>query len=322
MSPQASAVATARAIFSPTVDDAARHLFNDRTLDRYRHTMADGVERVADRIARTDRPFTGVSPDDVAPGISGIDLNRPVVEQRLAQTGMPLTADEDSRLQDSLNTQRLWEQLVALPDIADFFAKVAGAPVSFIPLACYRIIPPGGTTQIHQDALLNPGFEMTTAWIPLMPINGDLGGLAVAVGSHRKGCMPVDELPPLDGLWRSATYEPGDVVLMHEALVHTGLPNRSRETLRLSIDVRFQNLGAPAAIVGRIAAVDAASVRIENEASTPTKPTTLSVDASTLLRSSTGQRIPLTALTTSELAVGRRVIASHRDARAVMIKPL
>jgi hypothetical protein len=39
VSPQASAVATARAIFSPTVDDAARHLFNDQTIDRYRHTM-------------------------------------------------------------------------------------------------------------------------------------------------------------------------------------------------------------------------------------------------------------------------------------------
>ena len=78
MSPQASAVATARAIFSPGVEDAARHLFNDRTLDRYRVTMAEGIDRVAGRVSRAESPFTGVSPDDLAPGISGIDLDRPL----------------------------------------------------------------------------------------------------------------------------------------------------------------------------------------------------------------------------------------------------
>ena len=84
MSPQASAVATARAIFSPAVEEAAGHLFNDRTLDRYRHSMAEGVDRVADRIARTDRPFTGVSPGDLAPGVSGVDLDRPLADPSAA----------------------------------------------------------------------------------------------------------------------------------------------------------------------------------------------------------------------------------------------
>jgi ectoine hydroxylase-related dioxygenase (phytanoyl-CoA dioxygenase family) len=273
-----------------------------------------------------------------------------LVEQQLVEcsalsrpvwTGKALTASVDGDLQDALNSQQLWERLVAVPAVAAFFAAIAGAPVGFIPLARYRIMPPGGTTQVHQDALLNPGFAMTTAWIPLMAIDAELGGVAVARGSHRRGCVPVEAMPPLDGLWRRADYEPGDVVLMHEALVHTGLPNRSRGGVRASIDVRFQDPAAPAAaaVVGRITAVEvdgardddgerdgdgdgdgysdgnAALVHIASEGGGIV---TLGVDGSTLLRSSTGARIPLDEL----LAPGRRVIASRRDGRAVMIKPL
>ncbi|WP_049872052.1 pyridoxal phosphate-dependent decarboxylase family protein [Catenulispora acidiphila] len=59
--------------------------------------MADGVERIADRIARTDRPFTGVSPDDLTPGISGIDLDRP-----LEDTAAALDELEDVYLRDAV----------------------------------------------------------------------------------------------------------------------------------------------------------------------------------------------------------------------------
>lgn len=249
---------------------------------------------------------------------AGRQVIRTLVEQGLVQH-MPLAGEDDARLQAALNAQQLWERLVTIPSAAAFFTKVAGDAIRFIPLARYRVMAPGSATLIHQDALLNPGFAMTTAWIPLMVTEPELGGLAVAAGSHRQGCMPVESLPPLEGTWRSAAYEPGDVVLMHEALVHTGLANRSRDGVRLSIDVRFQNPGAPAAVVGRISAVDAGSLRIDNERG---ETVTLTVDDSTLLRSGAGQRIPLAELTASELAPGRRVIASQQDGSAVMIKPL
>jgi len=240
--------------------------------------------------------------------------------RRVMRTVDELSGCEDSELQDALNEQRLWERLVAVPSLATFFATIAGAPVGFIPLARYRIMPPGGATQVHQDALLNPGFDMTTAWIPLTPISTELGGLAVASGSHRHGCVPPESLPPLDGSWRSAAYEPGDVVLMNEALVHTGLPNRSRDSLRVSVDVRFQSPTAAPAVVGRIVEVDTESVRIASEAGGEV--VTLAVDDSTLLRAGSGQRIPLAELTASELAPGQRVIASRREELAVMIKRL
>ncbi|MDH6128492.1 aspartate aminotransferase family protein [Kitasatospora sp. GP82] len=57
---------------------ARAHLFNDLTVDTYRRSLSEGVDRVAARIARTERPFSGISPDLLAPEISGIDLERPL----------------------------------------------------------------------------------------------------------------------------------------------------------------------------------------------------------------------------------------------------
>ncbi|MFI9273095.1 pyridoxal phosphate-dependent decarboxylase family protein [Kitasatospora sp. NPDC052896] len=57
---------------------ARAHLFNDRTVDHYRTSLARGVDRVATRIAGAERPFSGISPDELAPGLAGIDLERPL----------------------------------------------------------------------------------------------------------------------------------------------------------------------------------------------------------------------------------------------------
>lgn len=54
------------------------HLLNDLTAEHYRRSVTEGVERVAARIAATDRPFTGVTPGDLAPRVDGIDLDRPL----------------------------------------------------------------------------------------------------------------------------------------------------------------------------------------------------------------------------------------------------
>ncbi|MFI1255088.1 pyridoxal phosphate-dependent decarboxylase family protein [Streptomyces netropsis] len=57
---------------------ASPHLFNHRTVENYRRSLADGVDRVAARIAGTERPFTGISPARLAPEIDGIDLEQPL----------------------------------------------------------------------------------------------------------------------------------------------------------------------------------------------------------------------------------------------------
>ncbi|MGQ4374069.1 lysine decarboxylase DesA [Streptomyces sp. SAS_267] len=54
------------------------HLLNDTTADRYRRSVTEGVERVAAKLAATERPFTGVTVDDLAPRIERIDLDKPL----------------------------------------------------------------------------------------------------------------------------------------------------------------------------------------------------------------------------------------------------
>ena len=64
---------------------AARpYLFNDRTVEGYRRAVAAGAERVAERIRCADRPFSGVSPERLAPEIAAIDLERPLHDHAAA----------------------------------------------------------------------------------------------------------------------------------------------------------------------------------------------------------------------------------------------
>ncbi|SCF32932.1 L-2,4-diaminobutyrate decarboxylase [Micromonospora purpureochromogenes] len=73
------------------------HLFTAGTVAAYRRVLAEGVDRVADRVAAADRPFTGVTPQDLAPRIAGIDLDRP-----LGDTGAALDELQDVYLRDAV----------------------------------------------------------------------------------------------------------------------------------------------------------------------------------------------------------------------------
>ncbi|MET9884929.1 aspartate aminotransferase family protein [Streptomyces sp. NPDC006430] len=54
------------------------HLLNETTADLYRRSLTEGVERVAAKLATTQRPHTGISVDELAPVIDAIDLDRPL----------------------------------------------------------------------------------------------------------------------------------------------------------------------------------------------------------------------------------------------------
>ncbi|MGV9287695.1 lysine decarboxylase DesA [Streptomyces sp. NPDC003719] len=73
------------------------HLLNDTTAEQYRRSVTQGVERVAAKLATTERPFTGVTVDDLAPRIDGIDLDRP-----LHDTAAVLDELEDVYLRDAV----------------------------------------------------------------------------------------------------------------------------------------------------------------------------------------------------------------------------
>jgi L-2,4-diaminobutyrate decarboxylase len=73
------------------------HLLNDTTAERYRRSVTEGIERVAAKLATTDRPFTGVTVDALAPRIEKIDLDRP-----LHDTTAVLDELEELYLQDAV----------------------------------------------------------------------------------------------------------------------------------------------------------------------------------------------------------------------------
>src|SRR6478735_6837431 len=60
------------------------HLLNDTTAEHYRRSVTAGVERVAAKLAATDRPFTGISVDELSPVVEAIDLDRPLSDESAA----------------------------------------------------------------------------------------------------------------------------------------------------------------------------------------------------------------------------------------------
>lgn len=73
------------------------HLFTPGSLDRYRSLLAEGVARVAHRVAGVAAPFTGIGPDDLAPRIAAVDLDRP-----LGDPGAALDELHDVYLRDAV----------------------------------------------------------------------------------------------------------------------------------------------------------------------------------------------------------------------------
>ncbi|MEV0633373.1 lysine decarboxylase DesA [Streptomyces sp. NPDC050619] len=73
------------------------HLLNDTTTEHYRRSVTEGIERVAAKLATTDRPFTGVTVDALSPTIDEIDLDEP-----LRDTAAALDELEDVYLRDAV----------------------------------------------------------------------------------------------------------------------------------------------------------------------------------------------------------------------------
>ncbi|MFE5023711.1 lysine decarboxylase DesA [Streptomyces sp. NPDC056656] len=60
------------------------HLLNDTTAEHYRRSVTEGIERVAAKLATTDRPFTGVTVDELSPRIDAVDLDTPLLDTTAA----------------------------------------------------------------------------------------------------------------------------------------------------------------------------------------------------------------------------------------------
>lgn len=110
----------------------------------------------------------------------------------------------------------------------------------------------------HQDYMNIGGTEDTwTAWVPLGDCPMELGSLVALSGSRHAGFLPRKEIQhggvtiayEPDGCeWVGEPFQMGDVLLFHSLTVHKALGNRTRDRIRLSVDMRYQPASHPVAI--------------------------------------------------------------------------
>jgi ectoine hydroxylase-related dioxygenase (phytanoyl-CoA dioxygenase family) len=233
-------------------------------------------------------------------------------------------------LDEHYNQLGLWQDFVTVPAVRSFFEQVAGGPVEFAPIAEYRSRPPGSTEIYwHQDGYYQQRFGLLTAWIPVMDLPTEMGGIAVASGQHHAGylhgmettsILPIsEEVIDAAGI-RRTDYHPGDVLVFGEHLPHTGLPNETTQNLyRLSIDVRFYREGRRGYLMGELLEVGDDWVKVRCDDGVTRR---VEVPADILVRSKSGETLRGADLADWYMPIGDQVMVSTTDDRAVYLRPV
>lgn len=127
------------------------------------------------------------------------------------------------------------------------------------PMKMARLSTPkklGYETPPHQDAHSHQAGEtMAGIWVALHNIEATMGRLMVLPYSHKRGVRPVHEALGVGGVtceifddettWHVSDVEQGDVIIFHSCCVHKAEANTSKDIVRMSIDTRFCDYGAP-----------------------------------------------------------------------------
>jgi hypothetical protein len=162
-------------------------------------------------------------------------------------------------------------RLLTAPRLLDAVSSVIGAEVSLHPLQKIRIKLPDGTLPIDAGALLDTtpwhqdvgildeavdGVDLLTAWIPLTEATETNGALALLPGTHRSDILvhcpipasfgteiPSNQRPDVEPV--VVEMRPGSVLFIHRRTVHYSLPNRTDDSVRMSLDLRYIPTGSP-----------------------------------------------------------------------------
>lgn len=106
----------------------------------------------------------------------------------------------------------------------------------------------------HHDYLYNKGTKNSyTFWIPIVNINKSMGVLKFIPGSHKRDYEFVQNLDrrhsydlekpvATEEIIEFDNYSPGDLLIFHSKLVHTGQLNTVPDRARMVILYRMQNL--------------------------------------------------------------------------------
>jgi hypothetical protein len=145
------------------------------------------------------------------------------------------------------------------PSILELMKIVTGTDVFVYPMKMARISTPGKIgyeTPPHQDAYSHhAGPTMAGIWVALHDVSQALGRVKVLPASHKGGVREVFSAEGVGGIqcrvfpeetcWHVSDYEQGYILIFHSATVHKAEPNLTEQSVRLSIDTRFCDYGAP-----------------------------------------------------------------------------
>lgn len=138
-------------------------------------------------------------------------------------------------------------------------ARIQGCEPWVYPIKMARIATPrmlGYETPPHQDAYSHhAGPTMAGVWVALHDVDASMGRVTVLPGSHKGGVREVFEAQGVGGVqcrihadethWHVSDFEQGDMLIFNSATVHRAEPNTARNKVRLSVDTRFCDYGAP-----------------------------------------------------------------------------
>ncbi len=151
--------------------------------------------------------------------------------------------------------QRLFHE----PEIQQLMTTVSGKEVFVYPMKMARIATPrklGYETPPHQDAYSHhAGPTMAGLWLALHDVDESMGRLKLLPKSHQHGVRKVFEAQGVGGVqceifpeencWHVSNVQRGDVIIFHSCTVHKAEPNTAKKAVRLSVDTRFCDFGAP-----------------------------------------------------------------------------
>jgi ectoine hydroxylase-related dioxygenase (phytanoyl-CoA dioxygenase family) len=232
---------------------------------------------------------------------------------------------------DEFNAGEMHKMLTGNPGINATMKALLGDDPFWLPIAEYRANPPvddpaqSRFIYPHQDGFYSRAMEMKICWIPLDGVDAEVGGCAWIEGAHRGPILhdlskpPLFPIPPevvpLEG-WKTARFEPGDIVIFDLNLPHSGLTNISKDRFRLSMDIRVTEASGKVPSIGNIVSLTQDRVTLRNERTGAEE--CYAIDADTYVRGTDGKKregadIPAT------FQVGERVIVNSDDGRTATL---
>ena len=182
-----------------------------------------------------------------------------------ARVAPPRTPPRAVRMRDALGDPG-YRRILADPafamipfasPLAHLMAQILGPGGFCYPFKLARVVYPVSVAPRQPGNVVHKDYravqDMFTTWVPLGRVPVRLGGLALRPGSQRRSAVRHRPLSGLEPGWRTADYEPGDVLAFHCLTTHAALPNRD-DRLRLSAEYRWQLADQPAPrrlVVGR-----------------------------------------------------------------------